>query len=101
MQETNLEKSEQDWQKNETTSRSWIRLLYIILFFIIMRFTKWLVVAITLFQFVYTLFKGMPNQRLLGFSASLSQYIAQIILYLNYNSNDKPFPFSKWPGSQG
>ncbi|OAD23647.1 hypothetical protein THIOM_000515, partial [Candidatus Thiomargarita nelsonii] len=27
----------------------------------------------------------------------LSIYIHQILLYLTYNSEEKPFPFSSWP----
>jgi hypothetical protein len=53
-----------------------------------------------LFQFVHTLFVGKPSNAVLDFSESLSAYIYEILLYVSFSSQDRPFPFGPWPGEQ-
>lgn len=55
------------------------------------------VAAVVLFQFGFMLFTGQPNTRLLAFGESLGIYIYQVIRYLTYNTEEKPFPFRSWP----
>ena len=49
---------------------------------------------IVAFQFLVSLFTGSPNQRLIPFSKEITQYIYAVLLYLSYNSDEKPFPLS-------
>ena len=55
--------------------------------------------AVVLFQFGTMLLTGRVNERLLAFGQSLSMYNYQIIRYLTYNSEEKPFPLNPWPDS--
>lgn len=48
-------------------------------------------------QTIIIIKKGQPHTWLLAFGAQLSAYTYQIFLYLTYNSNLRPFPFSRWP----
>jgi hypothetical protein len=78
----------------------WIRLIFMVLFSLLVYWVVFLVIwAATAFQFLYSLFVGTPNQVLLPFTASLSEYVKQIVMYLTYNSEEKPFPFMPWPES--
>lgn len=85
-----------NWKDNIKTPSSWTRIFYIILFVIVMKVLRWIIFGITLFQFIHNLISGYPNQRCKNFSSGLAKYIHNIVLYLNYNTNEKPYPFNKW-----
>jgi hypothetical protein len=34
---------------------------------------------------------------LLAFGSSLAEYVRQIVAYLTFNTEEKPFPFGEWP----
>jgi hypothetical protein len=87
-------------KKQLMVTDKWLRALFMVLFIIISWIAKIIVGIIALFQFIYTLFTGNPLQTLMPFSDSLAQYIFQIINFLTYVSEEKPFPFTHWPTSQ-
>jgi hypothetical protein len=44
------------------------------------------------------LFTGKPNERLKDTGLSLAQYVYQVIEYLTFNTEVRPFPFdAEWP----
>jgi hypothetical protein len=75
----------------------WLRLLIMIVFFMVQHIVRWLIGMIALIQFVLTLVTGSLNANLVSFASSLSTYGYQIMLFLTYVKDDKPFPFSPWP----
>jgi len=75
----------------------WIRGLYIILFLVIGYFLYFIILGVTIFQYVYTVLCKQPNQYILSFTQSLSTYAYEIIRFITYNSDKKPFPFDSWP----
>ena len=75
-----------------------IRALFMILFVIIYYVAEWLVVAVAVFQFVVVLITGKANGNLTAFGEGLARFVYQIARFLTFNSEDKPFPFSQWPG---
>ena len=79
----------------------WIRLVFMVLFAIVVYFIAiplvWIIGA---FQFIYSLFTGKPLHTLLHFSNGLSQYVHQIMAFITYVNEEKPFPFSSWPGTK-
>lgn len=78
----------------------WIRFLLMVLFIIIMIVVKFIVWFIVAFQFIATLFTNEPNKQLLEFSKNLCTYFYQVLLFLTYNSEIRPFPFSSWPSDK-
>jgi hypothetical protein len=84
-------------KENVTMQTTWIRGLYILLFAIIYSIAEIVVVAVVVFQFLSTLFMGQNNQQLLRLGRSLSDFIRQVLLFVTYNSDEKPFPFGPWP----
>lgn len=87
----------EQFKKNVTTGRTWLRLLFMILFGIFFSVGSWVVGIIALFQFLHTLFSGAPNRRLMPFSGSLGSYLGQAARYVTYQTEIKPFPFADWP----
>ena len=78
---------------------TWLRGFFIIIFAFIYSIAEIVLAAVVFFQFLTTLFTGSKNERLLEFGNNLSTFIYQIVKYLTYNSDDKPYPFDEWPGS--
>lgn len=83
-----------------TTGSTWLRGFFMLLFTIIYSITIIVIGAMVVFQFGHTLFTGKPKQELFELGENLSTYIAQILLYLTYNSDEKPFPFKEWASTQ-
>ena len=86
-------------KENLRARATWMRGFYLILFVIIYGIAEFLIMAIMLFQFLSTLFVRRTNEPLVKFGGSLSVYIYEIMLYLTYGSDDRPFPFREWPAA--
>ena len=74
-----------------------MRVLFMVIFFIAARFVAVLVTFIALFQFICTLITRKPNDNLKDFGKDLSKYAAEIIEFLCYSTDRKPWPFSSEP----
>ena len=84
--------------KNKLFAKSkWIRAFFMIVFFSIAYLVRILVQIIAVFQFIAMLFCDQTNLSLKKFGKDLSQYYAQIILFLTYNTEQRPYPFGDWP----
>ena len=76
----------------------WIRILLMIAFAIASYIIILpLVLVLTIAQALFTLITGQSNANLRYFSATLALYIPQIIEYLTYLSELRPYPFSDLP----
>lgn len=87
----------QQIKSNVTSSAHWVRLLFMILFALILYVASFVVGVLVLVQFLFALITGSDNQNLRQLGDSLTQYIGQTLRFLTYNSDDKPFPFADWP----
>lgn len=88
-----------DIKQNLKTRTTWLRGLYILIFAVIYSIAEIVIAAVVLFQFLSTLFTAKKNERLLTFGDNLATFIYQVLKYLTFNSDNKPFPFDEWPGS--
>ncbi len=84
-------------KKNLTNPTTWLRLVYIILFAIAFSVAEVVIVAVIVAQFLFELITGQPNEQLRSLGRSLGGYANEIVAYLTYHSDDKPFPFGSWP----
>ncbi|WP_051786466.1 DUF4389 domain-containing protein [Endozoicomonas numazuensis] len=85
---------------NLKSESRWLRLLFMVLFYMVANIAGVLILIVSVVQVVHGFFKSEPNSRLLEFSASLNQYFYQIIQFMTYNLDTKPYPFSDWPGDK-
>jgi len=74
----------------------WIRLFFMVIFMFVSRFVRLGLVLMAALQFLIMLFTNKLNDNLLNFSKSLSAYLYDIMLFLTYASEERPFPFAKW-----
>ena len=83
--------------ENLKSKRNWMRVLYMLLYAMIYSMAEFVIFFVVVFQWICTIATGETNQHLLTFGQSLSTYVYQIMRYLTYNSEEKPFPLSAWP----
>lgn len=68
-----------------------------VLFLIVYRIVDIVVMLLALCQWLYTLITGDANESLSRFARGLGMYVKQMIDYISYNAEQKPYPFSDWP----
>lgn len=88
-----------DIKENAKNIDVWTRGLFILIYGVIFYFLFALIWLVVIFQFIMKLITSELNEQILDFSDSLSQYVTQILLYITFKSEQRPFPFSPWPGS--
>ena len=71
-----------------------IRLLYMLLFGLILYLALIVLVVVVIVQFIFALFADEANSGIRNFSRDLAQYIHQMTLFLTYNDERRPFPFN-------
>jgi hypothetical protein len=84
-------------KSNLRSSKHWLRLLFMIIFAVILQLTSLLMWVLVIAQFIFSLITGEDNPNLRRFGHSLSIYIFHTLKFLTYTSEDKPFPFADWP----
>ena len=86
--------------KNRLLSKDhWLRLLFMIVFAAVNYFVQFVIWIIAAIQIILTFVLGSPNQNLVRFGQGISDFSYHILKFLTYNAEEKPYPFSPWPGS--
>lgn len=87
-------------KENLTARQTWLRGLFILVFAFVLAIARVVIWAVVVLQFLFTLFSGQTNANLLSFADSLSRFIYQCLLFVSFNSEEKPFPFAEWPARE-
>lgn len=85
---------------NVTSGTHWLRLVYMLLFAVLLYFAGLVMGVVIVLQFLFALLTGSPNDNLRQFGKSLALYIYRVLEFLTYSRDDKPFPFSDWPEAE-
>lgn len=83
-------------KQNLQNPNQWRRILYMLLFWIILYLVMMVSGALILIQVLFALITGSDNENLRKFAAGLIKYINQLLSFLTYNENRRPFPFAAW-----
>lgn len=92
---------DEDLKQNLTAGETWVRGLFILMFVFMLVVARLVTGAVVVIQFLFTVFTGQVNDNLKIFGASLARYVYNCLLFVTYNSDDKPFPFGEWPAAEG
>ena len=85
-------------QTSDTTKESlWIRLVYMILFLMVFSISESIVILTTVVAFAFQLFGKPVPSGVLFIGRTFARFIEQVILFLTFNTEHRPFPFSPWP----
>jgi hypothetical protein len=90
-----------DLETNIKRRSTWMRFIFIIVFLALYALSRFVVFAAVVLQFLWVLFTAETNDKLKNLGQSLATYTYEIVLYLTFNSDAKPFPFDNdWPSSK-
>ena len=79
----------------------WLRLFFMLVIALLYSVSRLVVGAVVMLQFFFVLFTGKTNNQLLSFGQALSTYTYQVISYLTFNMEERPFPFdTEWPKAE-
>jgi hypothetical protein len=101
--------NEPDWTTHITAGAAWRRFGIMVIFVPILACVGFFIAFTALFQFFNVLAQGEPNPHLGRNGRDLGRYASDIIDFLTYNSEKRPFPFAededgekvKTPASEG
>lgn len=85
-------------QINENLKKidTWKRIIFMLIYAVIDSMIRLLLWLVILLQVGAVLFTGSTNPNILGFGRSLATYHYHILLFLTFNTEQLPFPFSDW-----
>lgn len=78
----------------------WMRGLFMLLLGFAFQVCGTVLLVVTVIQFVIMLLYDAPNPRLTSFGRSMGTYLRQIVSFLTFATEKKPFPFSDWPAGR-
>lgn len=81
---------------NLTQLSTWKRIFFMLIFGAIGGLVRMLLWAVIILQVASALLTGKANTNILNFGRSLSAYTYHILLFLTFNTETMPFPFSDW-----
>ncbi|MGB5426443.1 MAG: DUF4389 domain-containing protein [Gammaproteobacteria bacterium] len=85
-------------KENLKTRSTWLRLFFMFVVILLYSVSRVVVGVVVLLQFFSVLFTAETNKPLVTFGQSLATYTYQIVRYLTFNTEQRPFPFDlDWP----
>ena len=84
-------------KENAKNKSTWTKGFFLLVFIFILGLGKTLLIAILAFQFVHILLTGKLNNRLITFGGRFCHYLLQVMEYMIFVRDDRPFPFGEWP----
>ena len=76
---------------------TWVTAGLVVLYLFLLGFLDIVLWIIAGTQFLFTVFTKEPNSHLSTFSIKLRYYIVQIVDFVTYSSEERPFPFNPLP----
>ena len=83
--------------ENIKESSIWVNFFLKVIYLIFLNFIIPFLGFITLLQLLFSLGSKKPNDNLISFSKKISSYIYQIINFITYSSDERPWPFNAFP----
>ena len=75
----------------------WVSFFLKVIYLIFLNFIIPFLGFVTLLQLLFSLGSKKPNDNLISFSKKISIYIYQIINFITYSSDERPWPFNAFP----
>jgi hypothetical protein len=77
---------------------TWQRLLFILILGLLFSLAVTVGTVVVMLQFFWVLFTGETKREFASIGRQLGDYGRQIVLYMSFNTDDRPFPFDlDWP----
>lgn len=80
-------------EENIKSRSTWLRLLFMLAFYAIGTVVTAVLSVVIVLAFFWVLFTGEKNSQLQQAGQVIAAYLYEIVRYLTFNTEDKPFPF--------
>ena len=88
-------------EENLKSRATWMRCLFMLISYMFLTIASLVGTVVVVFGFFWVLFSGETNRQLQQVGQSIAAYVYEIIRYLTFNSDDKPFPLGgEWPSAR-
>lgn len=85
-------------ERNIKSRSTWLRLLFILIYCALISIAGFVGTFVVVVGFFWVLFTGEVNQQLRQVGQAIASYIYEMVRYVTFNTDDKPFPFGgAWP----
>ena len=85
-------------EKNLKSRPTWLRALFMLIYCGLIWLAGMVGIFVVVLGFFWVLFTGEVNKQLRQVGQGIASYMYQIVRYLTYNTDTKPFPFGEsWP----
>lgn len=88
-----------DIVENLKQPSQWFRVAFMVVFAVVLYVVGLVLTLLTVAQILFSLLTGSDNENLRALGKDLSTYVHQILAFLTYNSDYKPFPFAAYPSA--
>jgi hypothetical protein len=86
------------FEENVKARSTWLRLFFMLVVALLYGVSRFVVAVVVLLQFFWVLFTGASNENLQRLGQALATYTYQIVLFLTFTTEERPFPFdADWP----
>ena len=82
-------------EENIKSRSTWVRLVFMLVFYAIATLTSAVASVVVVLGFLWVLFTGEKNQQLQQAGQAVASYLYEIVRYLSFNTDEKPFPFGR------
>lgn len=85
-------------EENLKSRATWLRLAFMLISVMLLGVTSMVGSLIVVLGFFWVLINGEANRQMQQVGQSIAAYIYELIRYLTFNTEEKPFPMGgKWP----
>ena len=85
-------------EENLKSKATWMRLLFMAICCVLISISTFVGTFVVVLGFLWLLFTGEVNRQLQQVGQSLATYIYEIVRFLTFNTDDRPFPLGgEWP----
>ena len=88
---------DEDLKQNLKSGSTWLRVIYMVLFGVAFYVAEFVMVVVAVVQLIAKLVSGATLARLDVFGAQLAAYMRDLVAFLTFASEAKPFPLAPWP----
>lgn len=89
-----------DIVENLKQPSQWFRVAFMVVFAVVLYVVALVLTLLTVAQIFFSLLTGSDNENLRALGKDLTTYVNQILAFLTYNSDSKPFPFTTYPAAE-
>ena len=85
-------------EENLKSRATWMRLLFMVICCVLVGLASFVGTFVVAFGFLWLLFTGEVNRSIQQVGQSIATYIYEIVRYLTFNTDERPFPLGgEWP----